>query len=222
MGRQGVSVNNGPLRELASKRSEPLLAFGAGRRPLPLPVSRALPARFDIGTVGDLFKFCAFVVLVGSGFIPLIPYFAKRVAAKAKEGSIASIFNENAARCNRISALATIQKNRSDAPEPLPEARPRAKRNSTWPPPLSGRGRYCFRLNPVNLSAHVWPVSVKQKPMHTHGSNCQRAALARHCSGGVLRGQGKKDAGIGTLPTHIIAHATPLKDGCPASPMPNS
>ena len=36
------------------------------------------------------------------------------------------------------------RKNRSDEPEPLQQARPRAQQNSTWPPPLSGRGRYCF------------------------------------------------------------------------------
>jgi hypothetical protein len=42
---------------------------------------------------------------------------------------------------------------------------------------LSGRGRYCLRFEPVNLAAHVWPVSLKQLPLLTHGSGCQRARL---------------------------------------------
>src|SRR5581483_5375977 len=70
------------------------------------------------------------------------------------------------------------QKNRSDVPEPLREVRPRTKRNSTWPPPLAGRGRYCFRFE-------------SREPCGSRLAGFPEAETDAHASNRVVNGPGR-------------------------------
>src|SRR5262245_20560870 len=71
--------------------------------------------------------------------------------------------------------MAGSQKKWSDEPEPLREARPRALKEQHLAAAPFGAWQVLPLSKHRERCARVWPVSLKQKPMLTHGSDCQRA-----------------------------------------------
>src|SRR5438067_5614010 len=77
---------------------------------------------------------------------------------------------------------------RSDEPEPLGEARPRALKEQHLAAAPFGAWQVLPLSKLRERLARVWPVSLKQLPMLTHGFGLSTGLVRPvHCSGRVLR-----------------------------------
>jgi hypothetical protein len=107
------------------------------------------------------------------------------------------------------------QKKRSDEPEPLQQAQPRALKEQHLAAAPFGAWQVLLLSKHRGLFAHVWLVCWKQEPMLTHGRVVTGPGLARS----LLWFQSplsKRKHGIGTVPTHVTGDAIRPKNGRPA------